>query len=183
MVLWPAVLMAQLGEVHLGALASYGTSGSHQAGAGLIGGVSAGRFIYVGARWQYFGGSSKEQSDSTGTYDVSTQAQIFAADVGLQYPAGKVELVMGVTIGATRYGQESKAVGTRSANSSTARVATEFLVAPNFSVQFRALDLLFIPEVTYAFGGSPDLHWPAEHKGLVFGVRIVVPIEVYRIRW
>ena len=67
------------------------------------------------------------------------ELDFFAADVGLQYPAGKVELVMGVTIGATRYGQDSKAVGTRSASASTARVATEFLVAPNFSVQIRTL--------------------------------------------
>jgi hypothetical protein len=90
---------------------------------------------------------------------------------------------MGVTIGATRYGQESQAVGTRSSSPSTARVATEFLVAPNFSVQIRALGLLLIPEVMYALGGAPDLRWPASHRGPVFSFRIIVPIEVDRIRW
>lgn len=181
--LLPATLAAQLGEIHLGALATYGPGSSYHAGGGLLGGISAGRLVYVGARWAYYGGSTRQQVDSTGTYDISTRAQIFAADLGLQYPAGRVELVAGVTLGATRFGQRSSPVGSRSATASTAaRVATEFLVAPNFSVQFRAPGLLLIPELMYAFGGSPDLRWAAAHRGPVFSFRIVVPIEVDRIR-
>lgn len=181
LVFWPALLAAQLGEVHLGALASYGTASSYGVGAGLIGGISAGRLVYVGARWVYYAGGTERGSDSTGTYDVRTQAQIFAADLGLQYPLGAVEIVGGVTIGATRFGQHSSPV-TRGATAFTAKVATEFLIAPNVSLQIRVGRLLLIPEVMYSLGGAPDLEWSAAHQGPLFAVRIVVPLEVDRIR-
>jgi hypothetical protein len=182
LVFWPALLPAQLGEVHLGAIASYGTAGSFGAGAGLIGGISAGRLVYVGARWVYFAGSSDQQIDGNGSYDVRTQAQIFAADVGLQYPLGAVELVAGLTIGATRFGQQTEPAIGRTAASSTAAVATEFLIAPNVSAQLRVGRLLLIPELMYSLTGSPDLRWPAAHRGALLGIRVVVPLEVDRIR-
>jgi hypothetical protein len=179
--LWPAAVEAQLGEVHLGAIASYGTASSFQAGAGLIGGISAGRLIYVGARWVYYMGGSEQRTDSAGSYDVRTRAQVFAADIGLQYPAGAVELVGGVTIGATRFGQQTDPVVSTATTASTAKVATEFLVAPNFSVQVRVGRLLLIPEVMYCLSGTPDLRWPAGHRGALFSLRLIVPLEVARI--
>lgn len=180
--LWPATLMAQLGEVHLGAIASYGTASSFQAGAGLIGGISAGRIAYIGARWVYYTGAMERETDADGSYDVRTRAQVFAADIGLQYPAGAVELVGGVTIGATRFGQQTDPVVTKATTASTAKVATEFLIAPNFSVQVRVGRLLLIPEVMYCLSGSPDLRWPTGHRGALFSLRLIVPLEVARIR-
>jgi len=180
--LWPATLAAQLGEVHLGAIASYGTASSFQTGVGLIGGVSAGRLAYVGARWVYYMGGSEQRTDSAGSYDVRTRAQVFAADIGMQYPLGAVELVAGVTIGATRFGQQTAPAGVQAkATSTAASVATEFLIAPNFSVQVRVWRLLLIPEVMYSLSGSPDLRWPAGHRGALFGLRLIVPLEVARI--
>ncbi|MDH4131749.1 MAG: hypothetical protein OEV95_08060 [Gemmatimonadota bacterium] len=179
----PASLHAQLGEVHVGLLASYGTAGSYQAGGGLLAGVSAGRLVYLGVRWVYFAGDTEQRSDPQGQYDVTTRAQIFAADLGLQYPTGPVEIVAGVTIGATRYGQETDPLGSGGTAASTSGVATELLVAPNLSVQIRALGLLVIPEVMYPLSGAPDLRWPADRKGAVFALRLVVPFEVQRVRW
>ena len=47
----PQAAFAQLGEVHLGSLVTYGTARSYGPGAGLGLGVAAGRLVYLGARW------------------------------------------------------------------------------------------------------------------------------------
>ena len=179
--LLPTCLTAQLGEVHLGMLAGYGTAGAYGAGAGLIVGVAAGRLAYVGVRWTYFFGDTRTHSGTGGTVTVEDRAQVFAADVGLQYPAGPTEIVAGVTIGAIRLAQQVTPVPSGTGAAST-EVAVEFLAAPNVSVQLRALGLLVIPEVMYTFTGAPDFRWPVDRRGPVFSVRVVLPFEVQRIR-
>ena len=179
--LLPADLGAQLGEAQFGAIASYGTSNAWHGGAGLIAGVGAGRLIYVGARWVYYFGSSAVQTDTGGTFDVRDRAQIFAADVGLQYPLGAAELVAGVTIGAARFAQRAEPVSPGTGPpQSTSRV--EFLLAPNLSVQLRVSPVLLIPEFVYSFAGSPDLRFPMQHQGPLLSLRVVMPFEVQRIR-
>lgn len=180
--LWHSDLAAQLGEVHLGGLVSYGSGNAYQWGAGLIGGVSAGRLAYVGARWVYYTGDSVVESDGLGTFAVDNRVDIYAADVGLQYPLGPVEIVGGVTIGAVRFSQQSEPITGQGTGPAESDVATEFLLAPSLSVQVRVLRLLVIPEIMYPVSGSPDLQWPVDHRGPVFSVRLVVPIEVDRIR-
>jgi hypothetical protein len=181
--LLPANLAAQLGEAQLGAIASYGTGSAWHGGAGLIAGVAAGRLIYVGARWIYYFGSSAVQTDpgGGGTFQVRDRAQIFAADVGLQYPVGAAEVVAGVTIGAVRFAQRAEPVspGTGAAQSSS---RVEFLLAPNFSAQLRVSRFLLIPEFVYSFAGSPDMRWPVDHQGPILSLRVVMPFEVQRIR-
>ena len=179
--LLPSNLAAQLGEAQFGAIGSYGTSSAWHGGAGLIAGVGAGRLIYVGARWVYYFGSSAAQTDTGGTFQVRDRAQIFAADVGLQYPLGPAELVAGVTIGAMRFAQQAEPVspGTGPPQSSS---RVEFLLAPNLSVQLRVSRLLLIPEFVYSFAGSPDQRWPVDHHGPIFSLRVVMPFEVQRIR-
>lgn len=180
-VLLPAYLAAQLGEAQFGAVASYGTGSAWHGGAGLIAGVGAGRLIYVGARWVYYFGSSAAQTDTGGTFEVRDRAQIFAADVGLQYPLGPAELVAGVTIGAVRFAQRaepaSPATGPPQSSS-----AVEFLLAPNLSAQLRVSRFLVIPEFVYSFAGSPDMRWPVGHQGPLLSIRVVMPFEVQRIR-
>jgi len=180
-VLLPANLAAQLGEAQFGGIASYGTGSAWHGGAGLIAGVGAGRLIYVGARWVYHFGSSAVQTDTGGTFKVLNRAQTFAADVGLQYPVGPAELVVGVTIGAVRFAQRAEPVspGTGAPQSST---RVEFLLAPNVSVQLRVSRFLLIPEFMYSFAGSPDLRWPVHHQGPLLSLRVVMPFEVQRIR-
>jgi hypothetical protein len=179
-VLLPADLGAQLGEAQFGAIGSYGTSSAWHGGAGLIAGVGAGRLIYVGARWVYYFGSSAVQTDTGGTFDVRDRAQIFAADVGLQYPLGAAELVAGVTIGAMRFAQRAEPLSATGPPQSSSRV--EFLLAPNLSVQLRVSSFLVIPEFVYSFAGSPDQRWPVDHQGPIFSLRVVMPFEVQRIR-
>lgn len=173
---------AQLGEVHLGGLVSYGSGRAYQGGAGLIGGISAGRIVYVGARWVYYTGDSGVDTDGFNTFSVDDRVDVFAADVGLQYPFGPVELVGGVTIGALRFSQHSSPITGQGTEVAGSEVATEFLFAPNFSAQFRVLRLLIIPELMLPLSGSPDLAWPVDYQGPVVSVRVVVPIEVDRIR-
>ncbi len=179
--LLPAGVAAQLGEAQYGVIGSYGTSNAWHGGAGLIVGVGAGRLIYVGARWVYYFGSSAVQTDTGGTFDVRDRAQIFAADVGLQYPLGATELVAGVTIGAVRFAQHAEPVspGTGPLQSSS---RVELLLAPNLSVQLRVSPFLLIPEFVYSFAGSPDLRWPVQHQGPLLSLRVVLPFEVQRIR-
>ena len=179
--LLPANLAAQLGEAQFGAIASYGTGSAWHGGAGLIAGVGAGRLIYVGARWVYYFGSSAVRTDTGGTFEVRDRAQIFAADVGLQYPAGPAELVAGVTIGAVRFAQHAEPVSPGTgAPQSVSRV--EFLLAPNLSVQLRVSRFLLIPEFVYSFAESADMRWPVDHQGPLLSLRVVMPFEVQRIR-
>lgn len=180
-VLLPATLVAQVGEAQFGGIASYGTGSAWHGGAGLIAGVGAGRLIYVGARWIYYFGSSAVQTDTGGTFEVRDRAQIFAADVGLQYPVGPAELVAGVTIGAVRFGQRAEPVspGTGAPQSAS---GVEFLLAPNLSAQLRVSRFLLIPEFVYSFAGSPDLRWAVDTKGPLLSLRVVMPFEVQRIR-
>ena len=179
--LLPASLAAQLGEAQFGGIASYGTGSPWHGGAGVIVGVGAGRLIYVGARWVYYFGSSAVQTDTGGTFEVRDRAQTYAFDVGLQYPKGAVELVAGVTIGAVRFAQHAEPVSPGTgAPQSDSRV--QFLMAPNVSVQLRALGLLVIPEFVYSFVGSTDLRWPVDNQGPILSVRVVMPFEVQRIR-
>ncbi|HKA59749.1 MAG TPA: hypothetical protein VKD28_14105 [Gemmatimonadales bacterium] len=179
--LLPANLAAQLGEAQFGAIASYGTGSAWHGGAGLIAGVGAGRLIYVGARWVYYFGSSAVQTDTGGggTFEVRDRAQIYAFDVGLQYPIGATEVVAGVTIGAVRFSQHAEPTGGGAPQSSA---PVEFLLAPNFSAQVRLSRFLLIPEFVYSFAGSPDLRWPVGSKGPLLSLRVVYAFEVQRIR-
>ena len=141
-----------------------------------------GRLVYVGTRWVYYTGSSERRTDSDGTYDVLTGAQVIAADLGLEFPAGALEVVAGATIGAARFRQRTSLVSGPGSTAPLREGGTELLVAPNLSVQFHTTRLLVIPEVMYLIAGSPDVRWPVAHRGISVGLRVIVPFEVRRIR-
>jgi hypothetical protein len=180
--LLPATAQAQLGEAHFGIVGSFGSGDAYQGGGGVTASYQPGRLAYVGLRWIYYGGSSALVGDSTGNYDVTTRAQLFGADLGLEYPLGNVEVVGGLTLGAMRFSQ-----GTTPVNASGATavndVATEFIVAPTIRAEFRTGPLMLIPEVGYYFAGSPDMRWPVGNQGWVTSLLVVIPIETRRIRY
>ncbi len=174
----PAPALAQLGEVQLGAVASWGSAKTYGPGGGLVFGVAAGRLAYVGVRWSTFAGSTA--ASATPAADVRTRVQLFAADVGLQFPAGPFETIPRVSVGVARFTQHADYPGVFPADS-TAH-AHELLVAPALAVQMYVAGLAVIPELQYVLSGSPDLRWPVQHRGLLLSLRLVVPIEVRRIR-
>jgi len=79
-----APALGQVGELHLGAIASH--TDAYGAGAGIVIGAAPVRLSYAGLRWL--------RSDG---------AQLFGADAGLMLPAGPVELMPGLGLGAIRY--------------------------------------------------------------------------------
>jgi hypothetical protein len=178
----PAAAHAQLGEAHFGVIGSFGTGDAYQWGGGLTASYQPGRLAYVGLRWIYYAGSSAQRGDSTGTYDVTTRAQLFGADLGLEYPLGTVELVGGLTLGAMRFWQGTTPV-TAPGASSVSAVATEFVAAAAIRAEFRTGPLMLIPEVGYYFAGAPDLRWPVGNQGWVTSLLVVIPIETRRIRY
>ena len=162
-----ASLTGQIGELHLGVVANHGTPGAFGPGAGLVVGIAPGRLVYVGARWSYQFGSTQAQ--------VRTRVQSFAADLGVQIPAGPVEIVPSLSLGALRYAQ-------RVAGSTTHSV--EFLAAPGLAVEIPVARIALIPELQVYFAGKPDnLTVPVTHRGVLTSLRLVVPIEVSRFRW
>lgn len=169
---------AQLGEVQLGVVASYGAAKAHGPGAGLVFGVAAGRLAYVGVRWSTFDGST--QAVTTPAAAVRTRVQVFAAEVGLQFPAGRLEVIPRVAVGLARFTQRSDYPGVFPAD--TTAHASELLVSPGLSVQMYLAGLALIPQLEYCLSGNPDLRWPVQHHGLQVSLRVVVPIEVRRIR-
>ena len=177
MVCAPQVARAQVGEVHIGPIASYGLPDSFGPGAGLVVGVAAGRLIYIGLRWAYQSGGTEVMSTSETPVSVTSRAQLFAFDLGLLFPAGAFEIVPGISLGVTRFAQQADSpAGTVSDND------LAFLAAPGLSVYTRLGALLVIPELQYFLGRNPTLPWPVEHRGLAASVRLVIPFEVSRIR-
>jgi hypothetical protein len=159
-------LAGQIGELHLGVVASYGTPETYGPGAGLVLGIAPGRLVYVGARWSYQAGSTKLQ--------VRNRVQAFAVDLGVQIPAGALEVVPSMSLGALRFAQRVAGITMH---------ATEFLAAPGVSVEIPVARVALIPELQFYLAGNPDLPRPVSHRGLLASVRLVVPIEVSRFKW
>ena len=164
---------AQLGELQVGAIAGYGTGQAYGPGAGLVLGLAAGRLAYVGLRWTYHMGTT--QVRGPGLSEVRTRGQVFAADLGVQIPAGALEIVPFVSVGMNQFTQ-SASQPNASGNS------REFLGAPGLAVEMRVARIAVIPEIQYYFAGAPDLPWRVRHRGLTAAVRLVFLSEVRRIR-
>ena len=180
--LLPPPLYAQLGEVRLGAMGSYGAGAAYRGGAGLTASYAPGRLASVGLRWIHYGGSRDTASDQTGSYDVTNRAQFFGGDLGLEAPLGGMELVAGLTLGAVRFEQSTTAANTPDASPLRAG-DTEFVVAPHLMLGIRTGPLMFIPQVSYYFAGPPDLRWPVGHRGIVASLMVVILIETDRFRY
>ena len=158
-------LLAQLGEVQVGMVASYGTGEAYEPGAGVVVGVAAGRLTYLGLRWAYHRGTTKA--------GVTNRAQVYTVDLGVLIPVGAVEVVPGLSLGAVRFAQRAPGIDD---------YATEFVAAPGVSVQVRAGRVALIPELQYHLAGDPDFPSRVGHRGLVASLRLVVPLEIGRIR-
>lgn len=171
---------AQIGEFHLGAIASYGTGEAYGRGGGLVLGVAPGRIAYVGLRWMYQAGATKLVGPASPPEEVRNRVQVFALDLGVQLPVGRLELVPGVGLGALRFDQRTRQPG-GGADPVSAH-AMEFLAAPGLSVEIPLATLALIPQVQYALAGHPDLPQPVRHRGLVASLRLVIQRDVARIR-
>lgn len=169
----PGALSAQLGELQVGALASYGMGDPYRAGAGLVLGVATGRLAYVGLHWIYYAGSS----DQVG---VTNRAQVFATDLGVQIPlrgGGAMELRPGIGLGVVRFAQLSS-----DTTGSISESSTEFFAAPGVALQLSAARFGVIPQVAYYFTGHTEMTSPIQNKGLTLSVRFVYLSEISRIR-
>lgn len=165
----PAAVSAQLGELQVGAVSSYGMRDPYRAGAGLVLGVAPGRLLYVGLRWIYFAGAT------TGA-DVRNRAQVFATDVDVLIPVrgGRIEMRPGIGLGMVQFVQREGGV--------TNGVSKEFFAAPGVALQLSAGRFALIPELQYSFTGRSELTWPVHTNGLVVSVRLVFLSEIRRIR-
>lgn len=173
----PAVLHAQIGEAHLGAVMSYGAPNTFGQGAGVVFGVAAGRLTYVGLRWTYHSGSTQQVGTAAAPVGITTRVQTFALDWGVMFPKGAFEIVPGLSVGAARFTQHSSAARTKSWDHNTS-----LMVAPGISVQTRMPGFLLIPEIQYVLGADPKLGSPVNHRGAVGSLRIVITKEIGRIR-
>lgn len=173
---------AQMGEAHFGVIGSFGTGSAYQGGAGLTASYAPGRLAWLGLRYLYYAGSTDRRADSTGTWDVTTRAQLFGADLGMEYPLGAVELVGGVTMGVVRFWQGAEPMGV-SGVQPVEEVGNSFVLAPTVMAEFRTGPLMLIPQVAYYFAGSPDFHWPVGHDGWALSLMVVLPLETHRITY
>ena len=155
----------QIGELQAGVVGSYGWNAAYGPGAGLVLGVATGRLAYVGVRWTYHTGST--------TAGVTTRAQAFAVDLGVVIPVRQLDVVAGVSLGAVRFAQHAGSARSHK---------VEFLGAPGLAAELHVAHVALIPELQYAWAGDPQLPQPVRHHGLVASLRLVVPIEVGRIR-
>jgi hypothetical protein len=172
--LTPTAVSAQLGELQVGALASYGVRDPYRAGAGLVFGVAPGRLVYVGLRWIYYAGAT-----SGGPADVSNRAQVFATDLDVHIPVrgGLIEMRPGIGIGLVQFAQRS---GPPTA--AVSAYSKELFAAPGIALQFTAGRVALIPQVQYYFTGHSELASPVHNKGLAVSVRLVFLSEIGRIR-
>lgn len=178
----PAPAAAQLGEIRIGAIGSYVAADAYRTGAGITLGYAPARIAYMGVRWIYHFGSTESRTDGTGTFDVTNQAQLFGADLGMEFPLGAMELVVGGTLGAVRFSQRTEPAPSSSSGSSTA-IATGFVAAPMAMLHIRIGAVMLAPQVTWYFAGTPDLRWPVDDSGPAVSLSVIIPIETDRIRY
>src|SRR5438034_11685756 len=83
-------LPAQLAEVQLGVVASYGSGDPYRTGGGLVFGIEPGRLSYAGLRWGYYVGATR--------LGVKNRAQVFELELRVEIPVGplQVEPVLGL---------------------------------------------------------------------------------------
>ncbi len=177
-----APAQAQLGELQFGPTVSYGSGSSYGSGAGAAFGVSVGRLAYVGLRWTAYRGATVEETGGPSTAMVRNRTQVTALDLGVVIPAGMFEFVPGFSIGAVWFRQRATHLTAGGSPLVTSAHAEEFFVAPGLAVEIHAGGLVLIPQLQYCLAGRPDLPWPAHHGGALASVRLVVPIELHRIR-
>ncbi len=168
---WSAPATAQMGELQLGAVVSYGAPRSFRQGAGVVAGVGLARLAYAGARWVYQAGSRERPEGTEG--DIVTRTQLYLADFGAMLPVAGLEIVPGVSCGAVRFTQSG---GDRPP-------AWELAAGTGLSVHAHVAGLVAIPELQYLWSGTPRLAWPVPHSGVLYGLRVVLPIELKRIRY
>lgn len=173
----PAALSAQLGELQIGVVGSYGAWDPHRGGTGLVVGIAPGRVMYVGLRWTYDFGSTTVAATPGGPTEVRDRTQVFATDLGVQIPKGAFEIVPSVSFGVVQFAQRS-----RSASGTVFRSSKEFLAAPGLAVQMSVAGVAVIPELQYYITGRPALQQPVQRGGLVGSVRLVFLREIRRIR-
>jgi hypothetical protein len=173
----PRTAQAQLGEVQLGPVLTYGRPAPYRLGAGLVLGLAAGRLAYVGLRWSYQTGSTHPETSGSVPLDVRTRAWLLMADLGVLIPVGALDVVPGGTLGVSRFAQRAGGPGAATQRS------TELTGGPSLSVQAHLLGLVFTPELQYLWAGDPGLPWAVTHQGPVASLRIAVPFEVDRIRY
>jgi len=182
LVLLPAPVAAQLGEVRIGVIGSYAVSDAYRAGGGITLGYAPGRLAYMGVRWIYYVGSTEALADDAGSYDVTNRAQLFGADLGLEFPLGSMELVVGGTLGAVHYSQHTQPTGASTSGSESAG-ATEFVAAPMAILHVRIGPVMVAPQLAYYFAGAPDLRWSVGGSGPALSCSILLPFETDRIRY
>jgi hypothetical protein len=164
---------AQLGELQIGATGAYGSGEAFGPGVGLVLGVAPGRLAYVGLRWTYYLGDTQLRGATPS--EVRTRTQVVAVDLGIQIPAGTLEIVPGVSVGWSQFTQRA-----RQPNASGS--SHEFLAAPGVAVELHVGRLALIPEMQYYLAGSPKLPWRVNHRGFVVSARLVFLSEIRRIR-
>lgn len=173
----PPALSAQLGELQVGVVGSYGVRDPYRGGAGLVLGVAPGRLAYVGLRWTYDFGSTTVVTPQGGATEVRNRTQVFAADLGVQVPKGPLEIVPSMSVGVVLFTQRSRSTG-----GETFADSKEFLAAPGLAVQMSVARVAIIPEIQYYLTGHPGLTWPVRNRGFVASVRLVFLSEIRRIR-
>ena len=171
---------AQLWEVHLGPVASYGAAVAFGPGAGALVGLAPGRFAYAGLRYMYYAGSTTPVGTAPSATEVRNRVQLFGVDLSLMIPAGRVDIMPGVGFGAAQFTQDTRAVG--AAGSWQSSRTTEFFAAPGAAVEVSLGRIALVPELQYGLSTQPRLAYPVQPQGLLASVRIVMTFEIDRIR-
>lgn len=174
----PVRAAAQLGELHFGVIGGYGVADSYRGGAGVTIAVAPGRVSFLGLRYVYHWGSTS-RSDTVPNLEFRTSSQTIAADLGFQFPIGRIEVVLGTSIGSVRFQQDSLRPGSPPVPVD----AWEFLVAPSLTAYFRVGRFLIAPELQWSLAGDPDLGEHVSHRGPAFYLRLVLPFEIDRIKY
>ena len=167
----PIAAQAQMGELHFGVIGGYGVAASYRGGAGVTIAVVPGRIVFLGLRYVHHWGSSFDTANVT----IHPRSETVAADLGFQFPFGNVEVVIGASLGSTHFEQDVP-------DSTGKTEGWEFLVAPSLTAYFRLGRFLIAPEFQWGLAGDPDLLGPTPHLGPVIYLRLVLPIEIGRIR-
>lgn len=138
--------------------------------------------MYTGLRWVAYEGTQRAVEGATPA-DVHDQVQTWSVDLGLVIPAGRIEVIPGVGLGAVQFRQEVRPAS----GPVWAGHVWEFAATPGVALEIYAGPIAFFPEVQWVFSGKPTvgegkdaLPFSVEPGGPVASLRVSYHFDVGR---
>jgi len=174
-------IKAQQAELQIGAIGAWGTKDPYKAGVGGSVALLGGRVLYLGGTFLYYFGTTSQDTSGAVPTDVKVRSGLLTGDLGFQVPAGPLELLATISLGAVKFRQTVAPVG--GLDTTEAQKKTEFVFAPGLVATLPVGPFRFAAGAQYYFAGDPGFSEDFKSNSLVLSLRLIlaVPIKIYPV--